>query len=89
MQRSYNVLFLCTGNSARSIMAEAILNHKGRANFTTHSAGSHPAGIVRQEAMRELESAHISIANLRSKRNSLLRCAKSATLRILLLPAHV
>jgi arsenate reductase (thioredoxin) len=67
MQRHYNVLFLCTGNSARSIMAEAILNQKGQANFTAYSAGSHPSGIVRQEALRQLESAHVSTTNLRSK----------------------
>jgi len=63
----YNVLFLCTGNSARSILAEAIMNHKGRPTFTAYSAGSHPAGRVRPEAMRQLESAHLPTAGLRSK----------------------
>jgi arsenate reductase (thioredoxin) len=67
MQGRYNVLFLCTGNSARSIMAEAILNHKGRPNFTAYSAGSHPSGNVRPEALRQLESAHLSTNGLRSK----------------------
>jgi arsenate reductase len=63
----YNVLFLCTGNSARSIMAEAIMNWKGRANFTAYSAGSHPSGKVRSEALRQIESANLSVADLRSK----------------------
>jgi arsenate reductase len=67
MQHHYNVLFLCTGNSARSIMAEAIMNYKGRANFTAYSAGSRPSGTVRQEALRQLESAHVPTTNLRSK----------------------
>jgi arsenate reductase len=63
----YNILFLCTGNSARSIMAEAIMNYKGRPNFTAFSAGSHPSGAVRPEAIAELESAHLPTGGLRSK----------------------
>jgi arsenate reductase len=67
MQGHYNVLFLCTGNSARSIMAEAIMNYKGRPNFTAYSAGSHPSVSVRPEAIAELESAHLPTDGLRSK----------------------
>src|SRR6202142_3615757 len=67
MPQHYNVLFLCTGNSARSIMAEAIMNKKGRPNFTAYSAGSHPSGTVRSEALKQLESARIPISGLRSK----------------------
>jgi len=67
MQGRYNVLFLCTGNSARSIMAEAILKQKGKPNFTALSAGSHPSGVVRPEALRQLEIAHLPTAGLRSK----------------------
>ena len=67
MKAHYNVLFLCTGNSARSIMAEAIINWKGRPNFTAFSAGSHPTGTVRPEALQQLASAHMPTSNLRSK----------------------
>jgi arsenate reductase (thioredoxin) len=67
MKGHYHVLFLCTGNSARSIMAEAILNHKGKLNFTAYSAGSHPSGLVRREALRQIENAHLPTVGLRSK----------------------
>jgi arsenate reductase len=67
MQGHYNVLFLCTGNSARSIMAEAITNQKGQPNFTAYSAGSHPSGAVRPEALRQLEAVHLPTLGLRSK----------------------
>ena len=67
MQGHYNVLFLCTGNSARSIMAEAIMNRKGRPNFIAYSAGSHASGTVRPEALRQLELARLPTDGLRSK----------------------
>ena len=63
----YNVLFLCTGNSARSIMAEAILNHKGRGVFTAYSAGSHPSGASRPEALAQIASSGLPTQGLRSK----------------------
>ena len=63
----HNVLFLCTGNSARSILAEAILNHKAKGEFAAYSAGSHPSGTVRPEALAQLAAAGLPTAGLRSK----------------------
>lgn len=67
MKSHYNVLFLCTGNSARSVMAEAILNRKGAPKFKAYSAGSHPKGAIHPGALRQLKDARLPTDNLRSK----------------------
>jgi arsenate reductase len=67
MEGHYNVLFLCTGNSARSIMAEGLMQAKGAPKFAAYSAGSHPSGTVRPEALKQLDAAHISTSEFRSK----------------------
>ena len=65
--RLYNVLFICTGNSARSVMAEGLMNHLGQGRFKAYSAGSHPAGEVRPLALQTLRQWHIPTDGFRSK----------------------
>src|SRR5690625_6040988 len=66
-ERIYNVLILCTGNSARSIMAEALINTMGQGRFRAYSAGSHPTGKVNPFAVEKVEPANYPTENQRSK----------------------
>ncbi|RJG11766.1 arsenate reductase ArsC [Massilia cavernae] len=66
-EKTYNVLFLCTGNSSRSIMAEAMLNAASKGRFHAYSAGSHPAGKVHPFALEQISSIGYPLNNLRSK----------------------
>lgn len=87
----YNVLFLCTGNSARSIIAEAILNRAGQGKFRAFSAGSQPKGQVHPYALDLLRRLHYDVSNARSKswlefskqtrQNSILFSRSATTLR--------
>src|ERR1700746_2833222 len=67
MDRPFNVLFLCTGNSARSIMAEAILNREGRGSFRAFSSGSQPKGHVHPYTIDLLRKLNFDVSGLRSK----------------------
>ncbi len=66
-EKKYNILFLCTGNSARSIIAEAIMNRVGAARFNAYSAGSHPKGAVNPHALELLKRLDYSVDQFRSK----------------------
>ncbi|MBO4120510.1 arsenate reductase ArsC [Cupriavidus gilardii] len=66
-EKIYNVLFICTGNSARSILSEGLMNHLGKGRFRAYSAGSHPTGVVNPLALAALSRHGLDTANFRSK----------------------
>jgi len=66
-RKTYNVLFICTGNSARSILAEALMNHYGKGDFKAYSAGSHPTGVVHPRAIEQLRTMQLPVDGYRSK----------------------
>lgn len=78
--QTYNVLFLCTGNSARSIMAESLLNHLGRGRFKAFSAGSHPGGKVNPIALRLLGELGLPVEGLRSKSWNEFACSDAPSM---------
>lgn len=67
MQGHYNVLFVCTGNSARSVLAEAIVHHFGRDRFRGYSAGSQPKGFIYSQTLQVLRAVDLPVDGLRSK----------------------
>lgn len=79
-EKIYQVLFVCTGNSARSILAEGLLNHLGRGRFVAHSAGSHPKGEVHPLALQTLATLGLPTAGFRSKSWAEFSGAKAAAL---------
>jgi protein-tyrosine-phosphatase len=66
-EKAYNVLFICTGNSARSILAESLMNDAGKGRFKAYSAGSYPTGVVNPFALAALRERHLPTSGLRSK----------------------
>ena len=87
MTEPYNVLFLCTGNSARSIMAEAILNKLGAGKFRAYSAGSRPKGRIHSETAQLLQSLGFDMSGLRSKCGELCSVSSATRIRSARLPA--
>ncbi len=84
MPRVFNVLFICTGNSARSLMAEGLLNHLGEGRFKAHSAGSKPAGKPNAYALEQLKKAGCDTESLYSKSWSVFEQADAPVMDIII-----